>query len=128
MESLNKLVPEIIKLHKRREGMQENEHITKKEVNLIVVCLDIFEKYLFEQEQERIKKEKQKQNNTIPMPEWLTEEIRLKVKQTYNENKTVDDHKRVEAAKILKNEAEKVGYKISYGKALEIIQKYCLTI
>jgi len=59
-------------------------------------------------------------------PEWLTDDIREKAKQTWNEHKNVDDHKRIEAMRIVQRAAEDVEYKIGIKKATEILYKYCL--
>lgn len=64
--------------------------------------------------------------NDVAYPEWLTNEIRVLAKQTWDEHKDVNDHKRVEATKIIQQSAKSFGYNITIGKALELLQKHCL--
>ena len=45
MERTNDLIPKIIELHKKREGLKDGE-MTQREANLIVCCLEQFDMFL----------------------------------------------------------------------------------
>jgi hypothetical protein len=45
MERTNDLIPKIIELHKKREGLNDGE-MTQREANLIVCCLEQFDVFL----------------------------------------------------------------------------------
>jgi hypothetical protein len=64
--------------------------------------------------------------NYISYPEWLTEDIRIKVKETWNSHKDINDNLRIEAMRIIQKAATLAGYKINIKKATELLKQYCL--
>ena len=64
--------------------------------------------------------------NCAAAPEWLTEDMRAKAKQTWNEHKVVNDNKRVEAMRIVQRGASAAGYTIDIKKAVELLKQHCL--
>ena len=64
--------------------------------------------------------------NCVAVPEWLTDEIRVLAKTTWNAHKDFNYNKRVEAMRIIKRCALAAGYTITIKKATELLQQHCL--
>lgn len=58
-------------------------------------------------------------NRSIGCPEWLTEEVRLLAKKSWN------DSYRVDAIRIIQRYSENLGDRITIKEALELFNQYC---
>lgn len=70
--------------------------------------------------------ENENKTNFNNIPEWLTTEVISKAKTTWHEHKDVNDHKRIEAMRIVQNCAKNAGYDIGIKKATEILTTFCI--
>lgn len=119
MNNLNDLIPKIIALHKKREGLKDGQ-MTQREANLIVCCLEQFDSFLLERDQKN-----KEQINIAVQPEWLDVVTAKKAALIYCNHKP-GDNLHAEAARIIQECGEKAGYKITMRHALKIIIEHCL--
>ena len=64
--------------------------------------------------------------NCVAAPEWLTEDVRVRVKKTWNEHTDHNDNKRISAMRIVQSSAKAAGYTIGIKKATELLKQHCL--
>jgi len=103
------------------EVMQQYRHTAMENQEAVVAAFENVKTWIRENVLGNVQVKEEKQN----VPEWLTPEVRITVKNTWDSHKNSDDHLRVKAMRIVQETADKAGYKIGIKKAMDLMKEFC---